>query len=126
MVDVEFLTQALQLMYGTDVPAVRRANTLGALRPLGRVGALPRLEAEELGEHYRFLCRVEATLRLLGARPPDTVPTSGLFLGRLARSLGYGGQTPARRFLDDYARRTQRVRTAYSRVFGLARQQLTG
>jgi glutamate-ammonia-ligase adenylyltransferase len=113
LVDVEFLTQALQLVHGAAHPDVRRASTLGALRGLARAGALPPATTEALADHYRFLRRVSAALRLLSARPPDTVELAGPMPARVASALGY----PSRdRFLEDYRARTTAVRETYTRL----------
>jgi glutamate-ammonia-ligase adenylyltransferase len=113
LVEVEFLTQALQLVHGAAPPAVRRANTTAALAALGRVGALPATRAAELVDHYRFLRRVSAALRLLSARPPDALELAGPMPARVASALAY----PSREsFLEEYRRRTSAVRAAYSEV----------
>jgi glutamate-ammonia-ligase adenylyltransferase len=113
LVDVEFITQALQLVHGARHPSIRRPNTLHAIRGLGRGGLLSGEDAQTLESHYRFLRRVSAGLRLFGARPADTLEPAGPIPGRLARSLDY----PSRKeFLDDYRRRTSWVRALYDRV----------
>ena len=113
LVDVEFLVQALQLAHGHRHPDVRRASTRAALAALGRVGALPPATAESLADHYRFLRRVSAALRLLSARPPDTLELAGPMPARVASALGY----PSRQaFLEDYRTRTTAIRAAYSEV----------
>lgn len=113
LVDVEFLAQALQLVHGAAHPKVRRANTVAALRGLARAGALPPAVATALADHYRFLRRVSAALRLLSARPPDTLELAGPMPARVASALGY----PSREaFLDDYRVRTAAVRAAYAHV----------
>jgi glutamate-ammonia-ligase adenylyltransferase len=113
LVDVEFITQALQMRHGRSVPALRRANTILALRAIKAAGFLPAADADALGEHYRFLRRVSAGLRLFGARPADALEPAGPIPGRLAKSLDY----PSRKeFLDDYRRRTAWVRALYDRV----------
>jgi glutamate-ammonia-ligase adenylyltransferase len=113
LVDVEFITQALQMLHGGRVPTLRRANTILALRAVKAAGLLAAAETDALVEHYRFLRRVSAGLRLFGARPADTLEPAGPIPGRLARSLDY----PTRKeFLDDYRRRTAWVRALYDRV----------
>jgi glutamate-ammonia-ligase adenylyltransferase len=113
LVDVEFITQALQMLHGARVPALRRANSILALRAIEAAGLLPSGDVEALAEHYRFLRRVSAGLRLFGARPSDTLEPAGPIPGRLAKSLDY----PSRKaFLDDYRRRTVWVRALYDRV----------
>jgi glutamate-ammonia-ligase adenylyltransferase len=113
LVDVEFLAQALVLVHGHDHPEVRRAATVAALSALGRVGALEPAAAQALIEHYRFLRRASAALRLLSARPPDTLELAGPMPARVASALGY----PSRQaFLDDYRTRTTAVRALYREV----------
>ncbi len=114
IVDVEFVVQSLQLAHGHRVPAIRRANTLAAMAAIGRSGLLPESEVAALVEHYRFLRRVGASLRLFGARPADALDVAGPMPARLARSLGYSGRTE---FLADYRRRTSEVRQISERVF---------
>jgi [glutamine synthetase] adenylyltransferase / [glutamine synthetase]-adenylyl-L-tyrosine phosphorylase len=113
LVDVEFLTQALQLVHGHAHPQVRRPATVAALKALGRIGALEPAAVEALLDHHRFLRRVSAALRLLSARPPDTLELAGPMPARVAAALGY----PSREvFLEDYRRRTTAVRAIYTEV----------
>ena len=113
LVDVEFLTQALQLVHGAAHPEVRVPATTAALRALALVGALAREAAESLIGHYRFLRRVSAALRLLGARPTDTLELAGPMPARVASALGL----PSREaFLAAYRERTEAVRAAYEQV----------
>ncbi|MBI2204614.1 MAG: hypothetical protein HYU41_12260 [Candidatus Rokubacteria bacterium] len=108
LVDVEFLAQSLQLIHGAEEPRVRRANTTAALQALGRAGALE--HAADVADHYRFLRRVSAALRLLGARPADAFDLAGPMPARLATALGYPSRAA---FLDEYRRRTAAVRATY-------------
>jgi glutamate-ammonia-ligase adenylyltransferase len=110
LVDVEFLTQALQLVHGHDHVEARAPTTVQALRGLARAGALTPETAARLADHYRFLRRVSAALRLLGARPSDTLELAGPMPARVAKALGF----PSRQeFLDAYGARTDAVRAAY-------------
>jgi glutamate-ammonia-ligase adenylyltransferase len=113
LVDVEFITQAIQMTHGRRHPAIRSPHTVTALSEIGRAGLLPGDEAEALAGHYRFLRRVSADLRLFGARPADTLEPAGPIPARLAKSLGF----PSRKeFLEEYKRRTASVRALYDRV----------
>jgi len=113
LVDVEFVTQAIQMTHGRRHPAITSSHTVTALSHIGRAGLLPADEAEALAGHYRFLRRVSADLRLFGARPADTLEPAGPMPARLAKSLEY----PSRKeFLDVYKRRTAWVRALYDRV----------
>jgi glutamate-ammonia-ligase adenylyltransferase len=113
LVDVEFITQAIQMTHGKRHPAIRSPHTVTALGAIGRACLLPADEADTLAGHYRFLRRVSADLRLFGARPTDTLDLAGPIPARLAKSLEY----PSRKeFLEDYRRRTSWVRALYDRV----------
>ena len=110
LVDVEFLAQALQLVHGHDKPDVRRFTTTAALNGLARAGALPHAAAAELVERYRLLRRISAALRLLGARPSDTLELAGPMPARVATALGYESRQA---FLDTYRATTTAVREAW-------------
>ena len=113
LVDVEFIAQAIQMTHGRRHPAITSPHTVTALDHIGRAGLLPPHEAETLAEHYRFLRRVSADLRLFGARPADALEPAGPMPARLAKSLEY----PSRKeFLEAYKRRTAWVRALYDRV----------
>ena len=114
LVDVEFLAQALQLVHGAAHPGVRRTSTAAALAALARAGALPPATAAALADHYRFLRRVSTALRLLGARPSDTLDLAGPMPARVASALGLGSRDA---FLAAYRERTAAVRAAYREVF---------
>src|SRR5207249_4906759 len=101
LVDVEFITQALQMLHGPRLPAIRRANTERALSAIKSAGLLPAEDCDALGAHYRFLRRVSAGLRLFGARPADTLEPAGPLPGRLAKSLDYASR---KELLEDYRR----------------------
>jgi glutamate-ammonia-ligase adenylyltransferase len=113
LVDVEFLTQALQLVHGARHPEVRRSSTTAALAGLVRAGALPAAVAGGLRDDYRFLRRVSTALRLLGARPSDTLELAGPMPARVASALGLGSREA---FLATYRERTGAVRAAYEKV----------
>jgi glutamate-ammonia-ligase adenylyltransferase len=115
LVDVEFLAQALQLVHGATHPDARRASTAAALAALARVGALRGETAAALAGHYRFLRRVSTALRLLGARPTDTLELAGPMPARVGTALGFPSRDA---FLAAYRERTTAVRAAYSEVFG--------
>ena len=114
LVDVEFLAQALQLVHGTTHPEVRRASTAGALAGLARAGVLTGDTAATLAGHYRFLRRVSTALRLLGARPTDTLELAGPMPARVGTALGFPSRDA---FLAAYRERTAAVRAAYGEVF---------
>jgi glutamate-ammonia-ligase adenylyltransferase len=113
LVDVEFLVQTLQLVHGARRADVRAPGTLAALARLARCGAIEAAAASELAEHYGFLRRTSAALRLLSVRPPDTIDLAGPAPARVASALGF----PSREaFLTEYRNRTTAVRNLYERT----------
>jgi glutamate-ammonia-ligase adenylyltransferase len=117
LVDVEFLVQSLQLVHGSAHPEVRVVNTVAALAALGRARLLDPAAATRLIGHYRVLRRISAALRLLSARPPDTLELAGPMPQRVASALGYPSRDA---FLDDYRTRTGAVRAAWDDVVARA------
>ncbi len=113
LVDVEFITQALQLSHGRAHPAIRSPNTLAALRAIGAAGLLSAEDAATLDRQYRFLRRVSESLRLFGSRPTDALELASPMPTRLARSLDYSSRKD---FLADYQQRTAWVRALFDRV----------
>jgi glutamate-ammonia-ligase adenylyltransferase len=112
LVDVEFLVQALQLVHGHDRPEARPSSTAAALAGLARVAAVDPGVASALAERYRLLRRVSAALRLLGARPSDTLELAGPMPARVASALGYDSRQA---FLEAYREQTTAVRDAYEK-----------
>ena len=80
------------------------------LNGLARTGALDRATATGLVDRYRLLRRISASLRLLGARPSDTIELAGPMPARVATALGYESRQA---FLDAYRETTTAVRAAY-------------
>src|SRR5262249_55183733 len=113
LVDGEVITPAIPMQHAPAPPALRTPNTLAALRAIGAAGLLSRAERDGLDDHYRFLRRVSESLRLFGARPPDTLELAGLMPARLAKSLGYGSR---KEMLEDYRRRAAWIRALFDRV----------
>jgi len=58
---------------------------------------------------------VSAALRLLGARPSDTIELAGPMPARVATALGYESRQA---FLDAYRETTTAVRAAYDHAIG--------
>jgi len=115
LVDVEFLAQALALVSGADSPEPRRSATAAMLAGLARGGGLSLADAEALAAHYRFLRRVSVALRLLGARPSDTLELASPMPARVGAALGF----PSREaFLAEYRARTEDVRRRYAEALG--------
>ncbi len=122
LVDIEFLTQMLQLRYGATVPSVRKRATRHALTALAMAGLVPPNDAATLLESYAFLRTLTNRLRIERDQPVEALAREGARLPALARRLGYHGTNAevAQRLVNDYERHTARVRALYTRWFGAA------
>src|SRR6185436_9670410 len=87
--EIEFVVQALQLLHGARHAFLQETSTLKALPVLAELELLPRKEARDLEEAYRFLRRVEHRLQIEDEQQTHTVPENAEALDRLARSLGF-------------------------------------
>ena len=113
LVDVEFLTQVLQLTHGARHRALRTPSTRVALARLGALGVLPEATARGLLEAYDFLRGLLRSLRLRQARPADCLPVTGHLLARLARETG---EESGRALLARHRAVAETVRAEYRRV----------
>jgi len=89
MVDVEFLTQYLQLRHGARRPALLVSETPRALEMLSELDVLPEDVALELRDTYLFFRRVETRLQLALGLDTKEVPPEPHALRVLALRLGY-------------------------------------
>jgi [glutamine synthetase] adenylyltransferase / [glutamine synthetase]-adenylyl-L-tyrosine phosphorylase len=89
VVDIEFLVQLHQLLFGAHKPTLRLTSTWDVLEALRCEGILPSQEAQGLQDAYCFLRRVESALRIVDDRSINTIPDNQADQRRLARRLGY-------------------------------------
>jgi glutamate-ammonia-ligase adenylyltransferase len=119
LVDIEFLVQLHQLVFGPSRPALRSTSTWEALRRLEAEHCMPPVVAQSLRQDYTFLRRVESALRIVDDRSINTIPDNQMDQRRLARRLGYQhlGQTRAEEaLLADLQACTLRVRALYEQT----------
>lgn len=119
LVDIEFLAQLHQLIWGPSLPALRRTSTWDVLVGLEREGLLPPPVAQSLREAYSFLRRVESALRIVDDRSINAIPDNRADQRRLAKRLGYqdAGRSRAEdAMLADIQACTSRVRTLYDQL----------
>ena len=89
LVDIEFLTQMLQLTHGYRLPALRRRQTLDALAALHDEKILKKAEYKLLSGGYLFLRRIDHRLRLERDQSIDSFEADPGRLESIARALGY-------------------------------------
>ena len=88
--EVEFFAQTQQLIYGGREPRLRASRTLDALRVLAETGRIDRLAAEELGEAYRYLRRLEHRLQMVHDHQTHSLPADEEGLAEIAAFMAYG------------------------------------
>lgn len=122
LIDIEFLTQMLQLCYGAREPRVRVRSTLGALAALAEVGVLAADDHALLVDGYRFLRRVENALRLAYDRPVEDLERGRTDVSMVAKRMGVQGTADEVRDVlwREYERRREAIRACYERGFDRA------
>jgi [glutamine synthetase] adenylyltransferase / [glutamine synthetase]-adenylyl-L-tyrosine phosphorylase len=113
--EIEFIVQALQLLYGGDDAWLREANTLKAIFRLTERGYLAPDLGRLLSRAYVHLRTVEHRLQILHEFQTHTLPTEPLALGRLARRIGV--QLPPARAAREFQTRHRAITTAVHRAF---------
>jgi glutamate-ammonia-ligase adenylyltransferase len=113
MVDVEFITQYLQLCFAGQVEKLRTQNSIRLLEVLAEEQLIPQEDAETLISSYQFLRILENKLRLLHDQSINELSSQRKDLRKIVRSLGYVGgvKTPEEQFLSKYHQVTEAVRT---------------
>ena len=114
IVDLEFLVQYWQLLWGREYPQVRRTSTLAALAGLLRTGLIEEDLHKRVRAGYLFLRRVENRLRVMYDVPYSRIPKGEEERDMLAQSLGF---STGREFMDVYEEVTRRNRELFKGVF---------
>lgn len=117
LVDIEFLTQYMQLLHGERYPELRNQNTLRILKQLEILELLPKEESDILINGYKFLRRLENKLRLIHDQSISQLSGDPKNLRRVALSLGYEAKPlpPEKKFLDAYRNTTESIRELFER-----------
>ena len=113
LVDVEFLTQALQLRYGHAHPQLRTAHTLAVLNRLTALGIIEEEQNALLRRDYVFLRRIESVLRRADNTSVSRIPVDAREQQRLAKRLGFAA---AADFLETYRVATRNIREIYKKL----------
>jgi glutamate-ammonia-ligase adenylyltransferase len=113
--EIEFLVQALQLLYGGDDPWLRERHSLKAIFRLTERGYLAPALGRALSDAYVHLRTVEHRLQILHEFQTHVLPGDPAELGRLARRVGI--DAPPRRAAGEFLRRHRRVTRDVHRAF---------
>ncbi len=87
--DIEFSVQALQLLNGGKIEAIRNGNTLQAIEELEKVKLLDKMEAKTFSVAYIFYRKIEHYLQLMNDRQTHVIPEEGELLEKMSCFLGY-------------------------------------
>jgi glutamate-ammonia-ligase adenylyltransferase len=93
--ELEFIVQALTLIYGGRDPRLRIEQTVGALEKLGSLGYMPAQRARELSDAYLFLRDVEHKLQIVAGLQTHVMPADEHGMRALAARMGFGKQPGA-------------------------------
>jgi glutamate-ammonia-ligase adenylyltransferase len=114
VVDIEFIVQTLQLVYGGADPRLRTTETLGGLEALHAAGFVADERFTFLHGAYLALRRIEGRLRLLDAAARHDVPSTVREQRRLAHLLGH---TEPDELVAELESLTARIRAEFETVF---------
>ncbi|ALK10097.1 bifunctional [glutamine synthetase] adenylyltransferase/[glutamine synthetase]-adenylyl-L-tyrosine phosphorylase [Blastochloris viridis] len=115
LVDLEFIAQYLQLVYGADQPELFDTNTGRVFDGALRLGLIPVEDAETLRGAVRLYQNLTQVLRLCLSAPFDPNTAGANLLALLTRA----GDVPDFATLDAHLRETQaKVRTVFDRLLG--------
>ncbi|HEY0327142.1 MAG TPA: bifunctional [glutamine synthetase] adenylyltransferase/[glutamine synthetase]-adenylyl-L-tyrosine phosphorylase [Allosphingosinicella sp.] len=89
--EVEFYTQALQLIHGGREPQLRVPATMEALAALAEAGRIAPGEAEVLSDAYRLLRTIEHRVQMIDDKQTHQLPPAPEALDNVAQLHGLGG-----------------------------------
>ncbi|MEM7706098.1 MAG: bifunctional [glutamate--ammonia ligase]-adenylyl-L-tyrosine phosphorylase/[glutamate--ammonia-ligase] adenylyltransferase [Pseudomonadota bacterium] len=115
--EIEFLTQAFQLVRGGREATLREPSLIAALRAVGQLGLLPAAEVAELQDAYFLLRRVENRLQQKADQQVHSLPDAPDALRSLAASCGFSGE---RELGEQLQTVRDRVHQIFSRTFAPA------
>lgn len=127
--EVEFVVQAVQLVYGGRVAALRTGSTVELLHKLETRGLIAHRRAAELREGYVALRRIEHALQYREDQQTQTLPDEGDVRREVARALAPHVSDPfstARRrpgFEASLKRHRRRIHRAFTQLLGEGRGQ---
>jgi glutamate-ammonia-ligase adenylyltransferase len=97
--ELEFIVQALTLVYAGRDPRLRYPRTVDALERLREFGYLSASRARQLSSAYLFLRDVEHKLQVVADLQTHSLPANAAGMGRLAARMSFGkGNESTQRF----------------------------
>jgi glutamate-ammonia-ligase adenylyltransferase len=122
--EIEFVIQALQLIYAGRDRTLREKNALKALHTLSQKGLITYQEHADLSKAYIFLRTVEHRIQILDDLQTQTLPAEPGDLRTLARRTGFLEQgKEAELLLREYTNYTRMVRGIYDELFAFTGEE---
>ncbi|MEE8321855.1 MAG: hypothetical protein V3R68_08450 [Gammaproteobacteria bacterium] len=121
IMDIDFITHYLQLLYGHENPALQTASTRNALHQLGDTGVLQQETAATLLESYDFLKMLESRLRVFDMKSISQFSDNPEDITALARAMGFyegSAREAAVGFLECYLNTIHSVRQQFEEIIG--------
>ena len=125
--EIEFFTQALQLVNGGYEPKLRGPSTLPALVALAQHNFISADERDKLTEAYRFLRQAEHKVQIVQEAHAHSIPEGKDEEQAYARRLGYkrkAKQSERELFWRDHRKYTNAVRGIFDRLFYGAQKEI--
>lgn len=107
--DIEFLTQALQLIHGRRESRLLSANTLDALIRLAEFSIIGVMEYRQLREGYIFFRTIEHALQLLHNQQTHELPSDAQQCEWLARRLDFHATDELLKRFNEHRRAVRRI-----------------
>ncbi len=112
--EIEFFTQAMQLLHAGRFPFLQTHSTIAALEQLVRYGLLEAATGSFLEETYWLLRRIEHRVQMADEQQTHELPAEDSEREAIGRSLGFADLAS---FDRDLRSRRERVRAVYSTLF---------
>jgi glutamate-ammonia-ligase adenylyltransferase len=112
--EVEFIVQAIQMLYGGSYPEIRHPNTFEALRRIHQSGLLSAADYQVLYGGYSFMRRIEHRIQMEREFHSFVLPQHPGEMDRLGRKLGYAD---GEALLGDYHEHSHAVAEIYDAIF---------
>jgi len=107
--DIEFSVQALQLLNGGKIKAIRNGNTLQAIEELEKAKLLNDLEAKTFSDAYIFYRKIEHYLQLMNDRQTHVIPEEGELLEKMRHFLGYKNSENFKQEVNKYRSKVRKI-----------------
>ncbi len=114
LMDIEFIVQYLELLYGSEDPALYERNTYLALEVLMEKGYLSKKDMDRLKDGYMFLRKLENRMRIDRDFSVEKIPKNEKDLEPIAMRMGFKGSTCGRDFLAALTEKTSGIRNIYT------------